>query len=72
MKPILIDVSKFGGEPVLKDLQKLVDDAYEQGLKDGARKLGFIENKSLVTPPISFSDDGMIMGDFGWDEAQSL
>lgn len=75
MKPILIDVSKFGGESVMEELQKLVDEAYNQGYKDGARKFGDTQrNRSLEAPPINISEDGMTMGDFDWidDANQSV
>lgn len=63
MKPILIDVSKFGGAAVLPELQKLVDDAYNQGLKDGARKVSSIDD-SLGTPQIYFDRDTMKMSNW--------
>lgn len=74
MKPILIDVSKFGGESVMPELQKLVDEAYKQGYQDGVRMVKGGNDRSLETPSINISEDGMVMGDFGWmdDENQSV
>ena len=74
MKPILIDVSKFGGESVMPELQKLVDEAYKQGYQDGVRMAKGGNVRSLETPSINISEDGMVMGDFGWmdDENQSV
>lgn len=64
MKPILIDISKFGGESVMPELQKLVDEAYGEGFKDAVRRYRKDdEEKALSAPPISFSVDGMVMGD---------
>lgn len=74
MKPILIDVSKFGGEAVLPELQKLVDEAYRQGYQDGARKSHVSLQRGLQAPAINFNKDGMVIGDFDWidDETQSI
>lgn len=70
MKPILIDVSKFGGESVMPELQKLVDEAYGEGFKDAVRRYRKDDDeKTLLTPSISFSEDGMVMSD---DEPWSL
>lgn len=74
MKPILIDVSKFGGESVMPELQRLVDEAYKQGYQDGVRMVKGGNYRDLETPSINISEDGMVMGDFSWmdDENQSV
>lgn len=67
MKPILIDISKFGGEKVLPDLQKLVDDAYKQGYNDGFRNFGWRDDSRNIQPPlVSFRENGMSVEDFDW------
>lgn len=73
MKPILIDISKFGGDAVMPELQKLVDDAYKQGFMDGSRKY-CSSVRGMEAPTITFNKDSMTMGEFDWmdDETQSV
>lgn len=57
MKPIIVELNENGNVELAKEkLQEMLDEAYEEGKKDGSLSIPYIPTNPVINPPATWKD----------------